>query len=61
MMMAAVYPRTKSDLIRVLQKMPIKDIEIIDGYAPANEKELIKAAKVASNGTGDLTIIMVRS
>jgi hypothetical protein len=41
--------------------MPIKDIEIIDGYVPANEKELIKTAKVASNGTGDLTIIMVRS
>ena len=61
MMIDKVYPSTKNDLVRAIQKMPIKNIEIIDGYTTADERELTKAAKSMSSGSSDLTIILVRS
>lgn len=61
MMLDNLYPRTKSDLVRAIQKMPIRKIEVIDGYVTTDERELIKAAKELSQGSGDLTIILVRS
>ena len=61
MMLVNLYPRTKNDLVRAIQKMRINKIEVIDGYVPADERELTKAAKELSQGNNDLTIIMVRS
>ena len=61
MMLDNLYPRTKNDLVRAIQKMPIRKIEVIDGYVPADERELVKAAKDLSQGSGDLTIILVKS
>ena len=61
MMLVNIYPRTKNDLVRAIQKMLIKKIEVIDGYTSADERELTKAAKRMSAGSGDLTIILVRS
>ena len=61
MMLVNLYPRTKNDLVRAIQKMLIKKIEVIDGYTSADEHELTKAAKRMSAGSGDLTIILVRS
>ena len=61
MMIDKVYPSTKNDLVRAIQKMRIKKIEVIDGYVPADERELTKAAKSMSSGSGDVTIILVRS
>jgi len=61
MMLDDLYPRTKNDLVRAIQKMLIKKIEVIDGYTSADERELTKAAKRMSAGSGDLTIILVRS
>ena len=61
MMLDNLYPRTKNDLVRAIQKMPIKKIEIIDGYKPVDERELAKAAKSMSSGSSDLTIILVRT
>lgn len=61
MMLDNLYPRTKNDLVRAIQKMRINKIEAIDGYVPADERELIKAAKAMSQGSGDVTIILVRS
>jgi hypothetical protein len=61
MMLDNLYPRTKPDLLRAIQKMPIKKIEIIDGYKPVDERELAKAAKSMSSGSSDLTIILVRT
>ena len=61
MMIDNVYPRTKPDLVRALQKMRITKIEVFDGYTPADEHELLKAAKSMSVGSGDVTIIVVRS
>lgn len=61
MMLDNLYPRTKPDLVRAIQKMRINRIEVIDGYVPADERELLKAAKDMSAGNHDLTIILVRS
>ena len=61
MMLDNLYPRTKNDLVRTLQKMPINKIQIIDGYVTADERDLIKAAKDMAAGNHDLTIILVRS
>ena len=61
MMLVNLYPRTKNDLVRAIQKMLIKKIEVIDSYTSADERELTKAAKRMSAGSGDLTIILVRS
>jgi hypothetical protein len=61
MMLDNLYPRTKNDLVRAIQKMRISKIEVIDGYSPADERELTKAAKELSQGNHDLTIILVRS
>ena len=61
MMLEQSYPKTKPDLVRAIQKMKINKIKVFDGYAPAEERDLVKAAKAQSQGTGDLTIILVRS
>ena len=61
MMLDNLYPRTKLELVRAIQKMRINKIEVIDGYVSADEKDLLKAAKALSQGSGDLTIILLRS
>ena len=61
MMLDNLYPRTKPELLRAIQKMPINKIQIIDGYGSADERDLIKAAKDMAAGNHDLTIILVRS
>jgi hypothetical protein len=61
MMLEHLIPRSKTDLVRVIQKMRISKIEVLDGYVAANERELVKAAKDMSAGSGDVTIILVRS
>ena len=60
MMLDNLYPRTKADLVRAIQKMRINKIEVIDGYMQADERELNKAAKEMAMGHHDLTIILVR-
>ena len=61
MMLEKAYPKTKNDLVRAIQKMPIKKIEVIDGYTPVDERDLVKAAKAMSVGSGDMTIIIIKS
>ena len=59
MMLVNLYPRTKNDLVRAIQKTRINKIEVIDGYTSADERDLIKTAKSMSAGSGDVTIILV--
>ena len=61
MMIDNLYPRTKPDLVRAIQKMRISKTEVIDGYSPADERQLLKTAKQLSQGNDGLTIILVRS
>ena len=61
MMLDDLYPRTKPALVRAIQKMRIGKIEVIDGYTPSDERDLLKTAKDMSVGNHDLTIILLRS
>ena len=61
MMLEQSYPTTKPELVRAIQKMKINKIKVFDGYAPADERDLVKAAKDMMVGNYDLTIILVRS
>lgn len=61
MMLDKVYPTKKADLVRAIQKTRINKIEVIDRYTSADERDLIKTAKNMSAGSGDVTIILVRS
>ena len=61
MMLVNLYPRTKNDLVRAIQKMRINKIKVIDGYTSADERDLIKTAKSMSAGSGDVTIIILKS
>ena len=61
MMIDNLYPRTKPDLVRAIQKMRVGKIEVIDGYTLVDERDLVKTAKQLSQGKDDLTIILVRS
>lgn len=60
-MLEHLLPKSKADLVRVIQKMRISKIEVLDGYVLSDERELVKAAKDMSAGSGDVTIILVRS
>ena len=61
MMLEKAYPKTKNDLVRAIQKMRVGKIEVIDGYTPTDERELLKVAKDLSPGSGDMTIIIIKS
>ena len=61
MMLDNLYPRTKAELVRAIQKMRINKIEVIDGFTQADERELNKMTKEMAIGNHDLTIILVRS
>ena len=61
MMLEHLLPKSKADLVRVIQKMRISKIEVLDGYVLSDERELVRAAKDMSAGSGDVTIILVRS
>lgn len=61
MMLDNLYPRTKSELLRAIQKMRVNKIEIIDGYVPNDERNLLKTAREMAAGNHDLTVILVRS
>jgi hypothetical protein len=61
MMIDNLYPRTKPELVRAVQKMKINKIKVFDGYVPSDERDLVKAAKDMMVGNHDLTIILVRS
>ena len=61
MMLEQSYPTTKVELVRSVQKMKINKIKVFDGYAPTDERDLVKAAKDMMVANHDLTIILVRS
>jgi hypothetical protein len=56
-----IYPKTKQDLIKALQRQRIQQIEVIEPYDPSQDQDLTKTAKAMFNRPGDVTIIMVRT
>lgn len=61
MILAPVTPRTKTDLLRVLQRQTIQQIEVIEPYDSTREQELLTKAKAMAQRSGDLTIILMRT
>ncbi len=56
-----IYPKTKQDLIKAIQRQRIQQIEVIEPYDPAKYQDLTKSAKAMFNRRGDVTIILVRT
>jgi hypothetical protein len=61
MILVPVTPRTKTDLLRVLQRQTIQQIEVIEPYDSTREQELLTKAKAMAQRSGDLTIILLRT
>ena len=61
MISETLYPKTKQDLVRSLQRQRISQIEIIEPYDPAEADELTKVAKQMFNRPGDVTIVLLRT
>lgn len=61
MILAAVTPRTKTELLRVLQRQTIQQIEVIEPYDSTREQELLTKSKAMAQRSGNLTIIMIRT
>lgn len=61
MISEAVYPKSKSDLIRALQRMQIDKIEVVEPYAADRRADLDATLRELTRGTGDVTVIVLRS
>lgn len=61
MISETLYPKTKQDLVRALQRMRIAQVEVIEPYDPSTADELTKTAKQMFQRSGNVTVILVRS
>lgn len=61
MISEAVYPKTKSDLVKALQRMPIDRIKIIEPYDKTRDQEIQTTLRELNYGTGDITVVILRS
>ena len=61
MLLTPQIPRTKSDLIQLLQRQYIQQIDIIEPYDQTMEVDLKAKAKAMSQRSGELTIILLRT
>lgn len=61
MILAPVTPRTKTELLRALQRQTIQQIEVIEPYDSMREQELLTKSKAMALRSGNLTIILIRT
>lgn len=61
MISTAIYPRTKSDLIRAMQRMQIDRIEVVEPYGADRRADIDTALRELNRGSGDVTVIILRS
>lgn len=61
MILAPVIPKTKTELLRILQSQTIQQIEIIEPFDAKMERDLLVKAKAMAQKPGDLTIILIRT
>ena len=61
MILSSTIPRTKTDLIRLLQRQNIQQIDIVEPYHPTLEHELLTKAKAMAQRSGEVTIILLRT
>ena len=61
MILSPTIPRTKSELLRLLQRQNILQIDIIEPYDATQEHDLMTKTKAMSQRSGNLTIILLRT
>jgi len=61
MISEATYPKTKSDLVRALQRMSIDRIRIIEPYDESRKQDVESAIRELNRSTGEVTVIVLRS
>ena len=61
MISETLYPKTKQDLVRALQRMRIAQVEVIEPYDPSTADELTKTVEQMFQRSGNVTVILVRS
>jgi hypothetical protein len=61
MISEATYPKTKSDLVRALQRMSIDRIKIIEPFDESRKQDVESAIRELNRSTGEVTVIVLRS
>ena len=61
MISETLYPRSKSDLVRAIQRMPIDRISIIEPYDKTRDADIAAALSDLGRGSGNVTVVILRS
>ena len=56
-----LYPRTKSDLVRAIQRMQIDRISIVEPYDKSRDVDILAALNDVSRGSGNVTVVILRT
>lgn len=56
-----LYPRTKSDLVRVIQRMQIDRIGIVEPYEKSRDADITAALNELRCGSGNITVVILRT
>jgi hypothetical protein len=56
-----LYPRTKSDLVRAIQRMQIDRISIVEPYDKSRDVDISAALNDVSRGSGNVTVVILRT
>ena len=60
MISSQTKPKTKHELIRILNKARINQIEVIEPYDPSMANQLTKTAKAMAAKSGQVSIVVLR-
>lgn len=61
MIAETLYPRTKSDLVRAVQRMQIDRISIVEPYDKSRDADIAAALNEVSRGSGNVTVVILRT
>ncbi len=61
MISQTLYPRSKSDLVRAIQRMPIERISIVEPYDRTRDADVSAALNDLARGSGNVTVVILRS
>jgi len=61
MISEAIYPKTKPDLVRALQRMQIDRMQIVEPYDKSRDDEILSILRELNRGGGSISIVILRS
>ena len=61
MIAETLYPRTKSDLVRAVQRMQIDRISIVEPYDKTRDADIAAALNDLGRGSGNVTVVILRT